>query len=539
MENKIKFAQFRKFLTSQPFFIWNRLDDLVEVEDNVDDFWIVETDVELPESTAQVIAKTFGLFDRELTKMLGKDVVVINGDLDERLKKTKENLESGKILLNPAFEYNGAVSSPFAFDTDKKEIININYSKKTRRKDFIKAYYDVSIIKKVIEVKDYYLYLPKDKHYDRGEISLTKTNRLHPQKGSQLLDATYKDGRLKSLNVMETIDSGKLTDKIPFPNIDVAIKFIEKSRESKEINPQLTYDNTDWGTNSQWDELLEHTGHMFAGVSGNVFTKKEIAFDSYKDSLIWDKISKLDKAIVNNKMNALKIIKPILKSKRVVWYDFEGYSLPFAPLDGVPPYGQLVFQVSIIETENNVETVQDHIVVDPKTISLDDLFGIVEAVYSNKADTYVVYNKAYENTRIKEIVKLLYEAHDDRKLKAKQMYEWILENTVDLYDLFIISSKHADPAILLNDQKARASIKNVEKHITKNKIDLPRKITPYKELEVQNGTMAMNLAIERSLGIIGDKEWEEKVAMLKKYCENDVRAMIMVYDFVDKLLNES
>ena len=57
-------------------------------------------------------------------------------------------------------------------------------------------------------------------------------------------------------------------------------------------------------------------------------------------------------------------------------------------------------------------------------------------------------------------------------------------------------------------------------------------IKPYKTLVVQNGLMAMNKAIQRYLGTIGDREWAALATDLRAYCENDVRAMIMVYHFV-------
>jgi hypothetical protein len=44
--------------------------------------------------------------------------------------------------------------------------------------------------------------------------------------------------------------------------------------------------------------------------------------------------------------------------------------------------------------------------------------------------------------------------------------------------------------------------------------------------------MAMDIAVQRLLGLIGEKEWLEKTIFLKDYCENDVRAMLMVYEFI-------
>ncbi|MCK5945955.1 MAG: hypothetical protein KAG04_01650, partial [Mycoplasmataceae bacterium] len=333
--DKIKFRQFKSFLTSQPFFIWHRLEQGDSFEDTdweANDFWSVEETTEEVESQGQVIARTFSLFDKELNKILVEEnkTIAISGDLESRIKQTNDNIDSGATLLNPVFEYRGATAEPFAFDTKNGVVININYSKRTRRKDFIKAYWDISIIKEVTEVKKYYFYLPEDKIYEKGEISLIKTERLHPQKSAQSLDSVFKrTGKLKSLDVMKVVENKILQNEVVFPAIDGAIDFIEESRDAK-LSNNLIHDNTAWGTNPQWNELLEEIGHPHAGISGNIFRKKEIAEEDYKDAPIWTQISKLDKAIINDKMLVDKVIKDIVNSDKVIWYDFEGFSLPFA-----------------------------------------------------------------------------------------------------------------------------------------------------------------------------------------------------------------
>jgi hypothetical protein len=57
-------------------------------------------------------------------------------------------------------------------------------------------------------------------------------------------------------------------------------------------------------------------------------------------------------------------------------------------------------------------------------------------------------------------------------------------------------------------------------------------------LVVQNGLMAMSKAVDRYLGGIGNIEWENVSKELKRYCENDVKAMIMVYHFAKMKLKE-
>ncbi|WAM00675.1 DUF2779 domain-containing protein [Mycoplasmopsis felis] len=70
-------------------------------------------------------------------------------------------------------------------------------------------------------------------------------------------------------------------------------------------------------------------------------------------------------------------------------------------------YNQLVNQVSVIITKNGIEESVENLVIDTKNISCKDLVKIIQTIYNNKPDYFVVYNKNYENTRNKEISKLV------------------------------------------------------------------------------------------------------------------------------------
>lgn len=48
--------------------------------------------------------------------------------------------------------------------------------------------------------------------------------------------------------------------------------------------------------------------------------------------------------------------------------------------------------------------------------------------------------------------------------------------------------------------------------------------------------MALQIATLRALNKIRDNEWIVKEAQLKRYCHNDVLAMIMAFDLVEYLL---
>ncbi|MGL5205020.1 MAG: DUF2779 domain-containing protein, partial [Metamycoplasmataceae bacterium] len=115
----------------------------------------------------------------------------------------------------------------------------------------------------------------------------------------------------------------------------------------------------------------------------------------------------------------------------------------------------------------------------------------------------------------------------------------IIEKTIDLLELFKVTSINGDlPPIFLWELYGFSSIKTIEKYITKKGYELKVMIEPYSELDVKNGLMAMSKAIDRNLGGIGNKEWLETQEQLKKYCENDVKAMLMVYHFATKILKD-
>ncbi|WP_165381413.1 UU173 family protein [Mycoplasmopsis phocirhinis] len=78
------------------------------------------------------------------------------------------------------------------------------------------------------------------------------------------------------------------------------------------------------------------------------------------------------------------------------------------------------------------------------------------------------------------------------------------------------------------------SIKKIEKIITKTKtyFNYRNQIKEYSTLEVKNGSMALEIAINRNSGNTNDEQWNYLSQKLKEYCHNDVVAMIVVYEFI-------
>ncbi|SJZ43037.1 UU173 family protein [Mycoplasmopsis verecunda] len=334
-------------------------------------------------------------------------------------------------------------------------------------------------------------------------------------------------------------------------------------------------------------------GNKYDYYSGNAFRDEE------RKSL--EKMANKIARIKNNKnffnINALNIIKDIhKKNARICWYDYEGFMALYPIIDNVPSYNQVINQVSIILTQNGKELHKENIVIDTMDLKLIDIVKMIKAIYCDKADGYVVYNKNYENTRNNEVLnlvakKLASTSLDSETLEFRKEFNKLFPNglgefrmiihhingnTIDLADCFKkysstnlpcdFTSNGFDEYIFFENDETNHrinvlenvsyeefqtftsfnthmiyidylmyyfSIKKIEKYITHLGLQLKTLITPYKDLEIQKGTMAMEKAMQRHSGIIGKNLWNNiTVPALKKYCENDVKAMIMVYELI-------
>ncbi|VEU75511.1 Domain of uncharacterised function(DUF2779) [Mycoplasmopsis maculosa] len=284
------------------------------------------------------------------------------------------------------------------------------------------------------------------------------------------------------------------------------------------------------------------------------------------------------------------------KNKRIIWYDYEGVTTPWPILNNVSPYGQVTHQVSFIETINGKEINVVNIVKDPKKIELIDLVDNVIQLYSNKADIYIVYNKGYENSRNNELLKYVEIEYNNNNLDFiekmykiglknkddfKKIINHIHENTIDLWEfikpcskdkILGLTSQICFESTFLNENRKNeiidfmynknrknsisdynpfkytcyiydlhlySSIKKVEKLATAYKLNLRYKIKEYSKLDVKNGSMALEFAVSRAVGIMDDNVWNSKIEKLKEYCENDVRAMLLTYDFILEFMSSA
>lgn len=583
MNNKhITWKHLQKFLTCQEYYVWNDFSLKVDLEDNdTDNFWSLDFDendkeeanyIEVHKNGFNIVQKRFNEWIKEEYKT--KNIFIIKEkSLELKIAKTKEAMSDDNIdvVLFPVFEYKNGVSKPTLFDKENKKMSNLNINTSTKRVDYIRAYFDYEIITKnkhkienisiyTIEIKDFEendeITFDETFYANTGMTKPKPKSRTIPSLKESALSSEEKEGntifeKIRNKRILN-LKSNSKKEQIYFVNIDTYLDGIEGAKNAKRV--LLNHEDiTLWGTNKYFNEIALEDFKYLLPLSGTLLKKKKILEFAGDKQLLEDfyQEHKVMKNIINKvdeiNYEELEKIINLLDDKNVVWYDFEGFSLPFPIIPYTLPYQQLIFQVSVIKTEKNKITNVNNFIVDPKYIEYNNFFEIIDSIYSKDVEAYVVYNKTYENSKLNAMSEIFYKyelkqhsTYFSEKVKEyNKKIKIIIDRTVDLLDLFKTTSLSGPlPPIFLWELYGFSSIKKIEKYITKKDIDLEVMIKPYSQLVVQNGLMAMSKAIDRNQGGIGDEEWNETSEELKKYCENDVRAMLMVYHFAKKLLKD-
>ncbi|CAM9113721.1 DUF2779 domain-containing protein [Mycoplasma marinum] len=575
VEQKITFGKLKKLLTCQPYFIWNSVEDLGldKNDDDIDQFSFQMpgiVDVVAPTVT-QVQMKTFHKVNEEFydfIQTLGRVAWTSKmSSMEERAEETKKLLRNPgvDIIFEPVFRYGDAFSVPTIYDKKNKKISNLKISSSTKRIDLVKPYFDYQIANKCnVKVEAISYFVLDTKKYKAFEIAFyetfkvnTSTTSRNDKNAKQHNDfvsmrrkktgnGVNKKGVHDEKNTIFNIvacaaEFGSKSKPIQFEGIDYYIRLIKEAKDAEFENGLTAEDNQAFGSNPATPTIIEYLHPQFVGYNGKFVKKKDIqegkTLQEIADNSLLIQSILNEPVTITERDEAHSYIERLEKS-RVIWYDFEGFSLPFPTIAGFTPFQQATFQVSIIETNNMEEKKKINHIYDPQTFSYTDFPELIDMIYSNKADYYVVYNAGYENPRMMEMVATLRDMNYPGWVEVQEKVLWIIERTVDLAKPFAAGSKDSLPIVFIPELKGKHSIKLIEKYITKNNYWFKDMIKPYKDLTIQNGGMAMEAAIQRAIGVVGDNEWEEKQGVLKEYCENDVRAMIMVYQLIKELFKQ-
>ncbi len=188
--------------------------------------------------------------------------------------------------------------------------------------------------------------------------------------------------------------------------------------------------------------------------------------------------------------------------------DYETFGKPIPLLDGYNTYQQIVFQFSlhVLEEDGTLKHFE-YLAED-----LDNATnGLVKALKENigPVGSVIVWYESFEKGRNKELAKL----HPE----YAEFFEDVNSRVFDLMKVFKKDYLHPDFL-------GSASIKNVLPVL------LPE--LSYKELDIQNGTMALT-EWERMLAeYTMDVDKEDIKKNLLKYCKLDTFAMVKIYDFL-------
>lgn len=577
--DKINWMHLWRYLTSQPSFVWDKNPaSKIDVEEDELNIWDFDLNFEENNDVNlfELLKPSFEITLNKAKEYVKNEALYMKKNISQIIEAKPElaskqtinfmNDSSVDWILNPVILFDNVISRPFLIKKNSKNHITIYIlllKKKTSLKNYVELFFNYNVFKKQfpnMAIDELKIICFSSKKLDKAnDVSFVETKFCSTSKdgysGQKNMSEQYLgfDPEKENKTILEKIESNvislskKIEKNIKFDHFDFYIKKILQSKKEEFISIDKR-DNTIWGTNKKFNEYYNFKKNInLDSISGKIFKKEKLIEISYDRNFLNDFLNNdgvymhlLKRKMHINKNLVSHFISRITNSK-CVWYDFEGFSMPYTLVPKSMPYSQVVFQVSVIFTNQMEIDNIENLVFDPKDYQYRCFINIVNAIHKKDASHYIVYNKSYENARLKEMKEVLISLLNDKnKLQdvIKKIDE-IIEKTIDLCDLFYIGSNKVLPHILLPESNGFYSIKKIEIYISEKNIELPLKITPYKNLEVKNGLMAMNKAIQRKLGSIGDKEWSLISENLKKYCENDVKAMIMTYYFVIYLLNNS
>jgi len=210
-------------------------------------------------------------------------------------------------------------------------------------------------------------------------------------------------------------------------------------------------------------------------------------------------------------------IKAELNSLKYPLYflDYETYPTAIPPFSGYHPYQHIVFQYSLhILQSKDAELEHKECLI----LEGDPSEKIVESLRSDIGNTgsIISWYKSFENSRNRELANLI--------PSQSEFLHSIIDRTYDLMD--IVDKQY----YVHHDFKGSSSIKKIQPVIAPD--------FSYKELEVQNGTMAIESYRQITSGELKGKAMEEKRKQMLKYCEYDTKIMYIIWKYFTDLIEQ-
>ena len=295
--------------------------------------------------------------------------------------------------------------------------------------------------------------------------------------------------------------------------------------------------------------VANQTAEIIANAKKNDDIKNFLKQPSKNINFYIDLFSNKNIGLIN-KEACKKLLSQLYPNK--VYFDFETINSPIRVIDDSLPFMQIVTQCSIIKStqkDDQSKLTCDNLIKDPKNINISWFQEIIDALYfgpepvvqdngvtiKEKHETsYIVYNKSFECSRLKEMAKFI-----NKKEYWFKVNE-INKNIYDLADFFKISASEKSQGyyIFFKELHGFYSIKKVLPLVGKYNQEIYNliKCLDYNTLEIGNGQICQENTSKRFFNLINDEEWKIMEENMKIYCENDVRSMLAIEIFINYLL---
>jgi hypothetical protein len=506
---------------------------------------------------------------------------------ESQFDRTLEIIRTTKIskylILQPTFISNGMIAKPDAIIVENNliTIVECKGTTSTKRNQLLDLYYQYKVISSLgLKVTKTLIALVDYKVCQKGEISITFTEYCNCSKNAKSsknvtlehkshiklgyfynqVTSTYFGIHsfciINSKLCLECEDNMKNIHKTTSKGIYLMLErirnldfksIIEKLKDTDMVPPKIeTMDNyqDNFFKNMEYlnevikpfhakaDWRYRYTSRALQGLNFVESIAKApstfppnytIIKEAYRDFFYSEKEEAVkDYQILGNILNSIEYNK--------VYFDFESINPPVAVIDNSLPFQQIVTQCSLIIQQGSEYKKAKNLICDPKNITIDFFKEIIDSLYMGNTYKYIVYNKSFEKSRLQEIDRFINQSEYSSKISV------IISNIFDLADLFDFYRKNNSLACILNKKLyGYYSIKKVLKVIDQESLNTSKAVDYKKLNNIQNGQMAMNSTLNRALGLMSDNEWNLLNEDLKKYCENDVRAMIAVELYCRKL----
>ncbi len=432
---------------------------------------------------------------------LFRDGISLRGSREDLLERTKESLEKKKTIFQATFETEDSLLAKidvleFDKENDNWNLYEVKSGSSIKTDLFHNHIKDITFQKIVLEKsgvevgKSFIVHLNKD-YIKNGEIDLKKLFIINEVSKEISLVKKETESEIKSA-----------LDLLKREDVDTSgCECIYKSHGQqcdgfRFFNP----------------EVPEYsTAHIFKGkklenlINDNIFDIKDVPEDFKTTKNQKTKID-LQKSGVPQ-IDSFAIQETFSKLEYPLYFlDYETFGKPIPFLDGYKPSQQVVFQYSLHISHKDGKLEHFEYLADNLENATRELLVSLKSRIKT-VGSVVVWYESFEKSRNNELAEL----HPE----FKDFLEDLNSRVFDLMKVFKKDYLHPE-------FKGSASIKKV----------LPILVPElsYKDLEVQNGTMAIEAWGKTIFDNVSSEEKQKIRKNLLKYCELDTLAMVKIFE---------